>query len=232
MNKIIYLDAAASSLKPETVIAAQVDFLQNSYANTGRGICPRAAAADKMLADARKHIARFIGAESVNQVIFTSGTTDGMNRIVNIVRLSRDIKTVAVSDIDHHSARMPWENLVRLGRAELVKMPLTKNYDLDYTNVPNVDVIVITAMSNVLGVPQDVQAIIAAARKKNPDVITIVDAAQYVVHSPIDVCAWDCDFMCFSGHKIGADTGVGVMYIKNPDMWMPDKFGGGMYIWG
>ncbi len=228
MNKIIYLDTAASALKPESVIVAQCDFLRNSYANTGRGVCARAVAADKMLADSREYVARFIGAESANQVIFTSGTTDAMNRIVNIINGSRDVKTVAVSDIDHHSARMPWEHVSRCSDAKLVKIPLTKNYDLDYTNVPNADVIVITAMSNVLGVPQDVKSIIMAAREKNPDVITIVDAAQYVAHCPINVRDWDCDFMCFSGHKIGSDNGVGVMYIKNPDSFLPDKFGGGM----
>ena len=228
MNKIIYLDAAASSLKSESVIAAQTDFLRDSYANTGRGVCARAVAADKMLAGARESVARFIGAESSNQVIFTSGTTDGMNRIVNIVRTSRVVKTIAVSDIDHHSARMPWENVTRSGGATLVKIPLTKNYDLDYENMPFADVVVITAMSNVLGVAQDVKAIIASARSKNPNVITIVDAAQYVAHASIDVIAWDCDFVCFSGHKIGSDTGVGIMYIKNPDAFLPDKFGGGM----
>lgn len=227
MNKIIYLDAAASALKSQAVIDAEQDFLKNSYANTGRGVCVRAAAADKMLAGARKAVAGFIGANS-NQVIFTSGTTDGMNRIVNIVRNSRDIKTVAVSDIDHHSARMPWENITRCGNAKLIKIPLDENYNLDFRNMPSVDVMVITAMSNVLGVAQDVKAIINAARKQNPNVITIVDAAQYVAHSTIDVHKWDCDFLCFSGHKIGANTGVGVMYIKNPDSYSPDKFGGGM----
>ena len=228
MNKIIYLDAAASSLKPESVIAAQGDFLRNSYANTGRGVCVRATAADNMLAHAREYVAQFIGAKSARNVVFTSGTTDGMNRIVNIVRNSRDVKTVAVSDIDHHSARMPWENVARMGNMTLVKIPLNTNYDLDYTNMPNADVVVITAMSNVLGVAQNVSAIVAAARAKNPNVITIVDAAQYVAHNPVDVKKWDCDFMCFSGHKIGTDTGVGIMYIKNPDSFLPDKFGGGM----
>jgi cysteine desulfurase/selenocysteine lyase len=84
-------------------------------------------------------------------------------------------------------------------------------------------------MSNVLGRPQNFDKIIAAARAKNPDVITILDAAQYVVHEKIDVSKIGCDFLCFSGHKIGADTGVGVMYISDRfiDM-MPDKFGGGI----
>lgn len=227
MNKIIYLDAAASALKPQSVLDAEIEFLRNSYANTGRGVCARASAADEMLANARKAVADFIHADS-NQVIFTSGTTDGMNRIVNIVRSARDIKTIAVSDIDHHSARMPWENIARSGNAKLIKIPLTKNYDLDVDNIPAADVMVITAMSNVMGIAQDVKGIVAAARKKNPSVITIVDAAQYVAHSAIDVRAWDCDFMCFSGHKIGANTGVGLMYIKEPESYSPDKFGGGM----
>lgn len=227
MNKIIYLDAAASALKPQTVIDAERDFLEKSYANTGRGVCARAAAADEMLGNSRKAVADFIGAKP-DQVIFTSGTTDAMNRIVNIVCGTKDVKTVAVSDIDHHSARMPWENVARNGHAELVKLPLTENYDIDVKNIPNADVMVITAMSNVLGIPQDVKNIIKSARQQNPNVITIVDAAQFVAHSAVDVRDLDCDFLCFSGHKIGADTGVGVMYIKSPNDWSPDKFGGGM----
>ncbi|MBP5707814.1 MAG: aminotransferase class V-fold PLP-dependent enzyme [Alphaproteobacteria bacterium] len=227
MNKIIYLDAAASALKPNAVIDAERDFLVNSYANTGRGVCVRSAMADKMLSDARRFVADFIHAKPT-QVIFTSGTTDAMNRIVNIVCGLRSIKTVAVSDIDHHSARMPWENVTRNSNVKLVKIPLTENYDIDYDKLPNVDVMVITAMSNVLGVPQDVEKIIANAHRQNPNVITIVDAAQYVAHNQIDVDAWGCDFLCFSGHKIASDTGVGVMYIKNPDSFLPDKFGGGM----
>ena len=227
MNKNIYLDAAASALKTKIVIDAERDFIENSYANTGRGVCARAMAADTMLANARTMVADFIGAKEY-QVVFTSGTTDAMNRIVNIVCGSRDIGTIAVSDIDHHSARMPWEKLTREGFAKLVKIPLTKKYDLDCEDIPSADVMVITAMSNVLGVPQDVKKIVKNARAKNPNVITIVDAAQYVAHAPIDVHAWDCDFLCFSGHKIGTNTGVGVMYIKDPDSYSPDKFGGGM----
>ena len=227
MNKIIYLDAAASALKTQRVIDAEREFLLNSYANPGRGVCSRAAMADNMLAESRAYVADFIHADRTH-VVFTSGTTDGMNRIVNIICASREIKTVAVSDIDHHSARMPWEHAARCRSMKLVKIPLTQNYNIDYENLPDADVMVITAMSNVLGVPNDVGAIVANARKKNPNVITIVDAAQYVAHEPINVRDWGCDFLCFSGHKIGADTGVGVMYIREPDSWSPDKFGGGM----
>ncbi len=230
MNKIIYLDAAASSLKPQSVIATEMDFLQNKYANAGRGVCPRAAAVDNMVLNARNRIADFINADS-NQIIFTSGATDGLNRIANLVinKIGCDRKiTVGVSDLEHHSARLPWQNLAMRRMCDLVVCPLDENLNYDISRIGALDALVITAMSNVMGVAQDVERIVRAARAKNPDVITIVDAAQYVAHCPIDVRAWDCDFMCFSGHKIGADTGIGVMYIKNPDDFMPDKFGGGM----
>ena len=225
MNKIIYLDAAASSLKSEAVIAAETDFLRNKYANAGRGVCARAAAVDKMVADARARVARFVGCGDEN-IVFTSGTTDAMNRIVNIVmgELGGAVR-VAVSDMDHHSARMPW---AQHPRADIYVCPLNSDYDYDISNIPMADVFVITAMSNVFGRGQDVAAIVRAARAKNPNVITIVDAAQYVVHDAIDVAAWGCDFMCFSAHKIGADTGLGVMYVKDVARWRPDKFGGGM----
>lgn len=230
MNKIIYLDAAASSLKPESVIATEVDFLQNKYANAGRGICARSVAVDRMVMDSRQKVADFINAHS-DQIIFTNGTTDGMNRIARILDLSKAFTKeshVIVSDLDHHSARLPWEDLACLGKCKIGLCPLDENFNLCPTKIDLASIFVITAMSNVLGQAQNVQKLVAAAKAKNPDVITIVDAAQYVAYLPIDVQDWGCDFLCFSGHKIGADTGVGVMYIKEPSRWAVDKLGGGM----
>ena len=233
MNNIIYLDSAASALKPESVIAAECDFLRHDYANAGRGICARASNVDDMVAKARARAAQFINARP-DQIVFTSGTTDGMNRIVHIINdcvcgTGIKNKTVMVSDLDHHSARLPFELLYDSDLCKIVLCPMDDKYNLMCSDLPRADVFVITAMSNVMGVAQDVTELIAAARRKNPDVITVVDAAQYVVHDEIDVQKWDCDFMCFSAHKIGADTGLGVMYMKNPERWVsPDKFGGGM----
>ena len=225
MKKIVYVDASASWLKPQSVVEKESDFLRKFYANAGRGVCARAVHVDDLIADSRTKIADFIGAKSQN-IVWTSGTTDAFNRIVHIIKntVSKKNLVVAVSDLDHHSARLPWEQ----SGYKTVVMPLNKNLNIDVKKIPKVDVVVITAMSNVLGIQQDVKSIIKAARKKNKNIITVVDAAQSVVHSKLDVVDMDCDFLCFSGHKIGADTGVGVMYIKNPDMWMPDKFGGGM----
>jgi cysteine desulfurase/selenocysteine lyase len=227
---MVYADAAASALKSKNVISSEIDFLSNKYANSGRGVCERASNVDKMISSARDTISRFIGSSASDKVIFTSGTTDGMNRIAKILETSEifNKKTkpvVMVSDLDHHSARMPFEYLANTGKCKIKIAELDNKFNI----IPEkCDVFVITAMSNVLGNKQNVKKLIALAHEKNPNVITVVDAAQYVAHYPIDVKSWNCDFLCFSGHKIGSDTGVGVMYIKEPSRWNPDKFGGGM----
>ncbi len=222
MNKIIYLDAAASYLKPKAVIDTQVDFLTNGYANAGRGICKRASDVDLMVKNARECVADFIGTSSDN-IVFTSGTTAGMNVVARMLNITSEMY-IGVSDLDHHSARLPF---VMTG-ANIIVCPLDDSLNINIEQIPNVDVLVITAMSNVVGVAQDVEKIINVAKQKNPNVITVVDAAQFVVHNKIDVQKWGCDFLCFSGHKIGADTGLGVLYIKNPDLYNPVVFGGGM----
>ncbi len=231
MKKFVYMDASASWLKSQSVIESEIDFLTNSYANSGRGVCARAGAVDKKIMDARKTVAEFINAEP-NQIVFTSGATDSLNRVVNILVAQPwydKNSTFAVSDLDHHSARLPWENLLHKGKIhqEFV-CELDENFNIKIDSVPKVDFLIITAMSNVLGNKQNVKEIIRVAREKNPNVITIVDAAQYVAHDKIDVKDWGCDFLCFSGHKIGSDTGVGVLYIKDADKYYPEKFGGGM----
>ncbi|MBO7042845.1 MAG: aminotransferase class V-fold PLP-dependent enzyme [Alphaproteobacteria bacterium] len=229
MKKFVYMDASASWLKPQSVIESEADFLANSYANAGRGICGRAEKVDDLVLESRRKIANFIGASEKN-IVWTNGSTDALNRIVNIIKNTVADKNliVAVSDLDHHSARLPWEELSKTGGCKTILLNLDKNLDFDFDKIPQADVFVITAMSNVLGVPQDVSGFIKTVRAKNPNAITVVDAAQYVAHEKIDVKKFDCDFLVFSGHKIGADTGVGVMYIKNPEFWQCDKFGGGM----
>lgn len=222
MNEIIYLDAAASYQKSDSVIDAQVDFLRNHYANSGRGICTRAAWVDNMVATTRARVAKFMNAKSEN-IVFTHGTTDAMNQIVRMLNLNSE-SVVAVSDLDHHSARLPFA----VSGAGITICPLDENMDIDAGRMPAADVLVITAMSNVLGRAQNIPEIVRCARLKNPNVITVVDAAQFVVHEKIDVDKWGADFVCWSAHKIGADTGLGVMYIKNPNQFAPVVFGGGM----
>ncbi len=222
MNKIIYLDAAATYQKPGAVIDAQVGFLRAHYANAGRGVCARATYVDDMVLGARRRVAKFMGADE-NQIVFTSGTTGAINMIARMLDLTFD-KIVAVSDIDHHSARLPFGQSL----AQTIVVPLDSNFNIDINQIPYADVMVITAMSNVLGRVQNVAEIVRVAHEKNPNVIVIVDAAQYVVHEKIDVKKWNADFVVWSAHKIGADTGLGIMYVKNPDDFAPVNFGGGM----
>jgi cysteine desulfurase/selenocysteine lyase len=117
--------------------------------------------------------------------------------------------------LDHHSARLPFEKKFKTVLCEL-------DGDYNYKSIPDCDAAVITAMSNVLGMPQKI-----VSRKSQ---IVIVDAAQYVAHEKIDVRDMGCDALVFSGHKIGADTGVGILYLKDPDRWNTDKVGGGQYM--
>ena len=231
MNEIVYMDAAASFLKPESVIDIQADFLRNHYANAGRGVCARASWVDDMVRNTRQKVAKFINADE-SQVIFTSNATDGLNRIVSIISRQpwySEMSTFAVSDLEHHSARLPWEELLHQGRIrkELV-YELDDKFNIKIDSIPKTDILVVTAMSNVLGIAQDVAAIVRVARAKNPNVIVIVDATQYIVHKKIDVRVWDADFVVASGHKIGADTGIGILYIRDSDKYWPDKLGGGM----
>jgi len=207
---MIYMDAAASALKPRAVIDAEVDFLSNSYANSGRGVCQRAATVDGMVHSVRQFIALNIGAESPNQIIFTSNATDGLNRAARILAG----KTVIVSDLDHHSARLPFES-----HCKTILAPLTESLEYNWDQIRKIkaDAIVITAMSNVLGtavqIPDDLPF------------ITICDASQHIVHHAPNV--HNFDFFIFTAHKLGADTGLGIMYQKNPPT--PVNFGGGMY---
>ena len=210
-NHVIYLDAAASAPKPKSVIDSQTDFLQNHYANAGRGVCERAEYADKMVASVRESVADFIGA-APEQIIFTSGATDGLNRIANMLPTD---SLVAVSDLDHHSARLPFAEKHKTVLCEL-------DDEFNYKSVPECDAVVLTAMSNVLGVPQKII--------KDDKKTVIVDASQLVVHEKIDVKEMDCDALVFSGHKIGADTGLGILYLKEPEKWNTDKFGGGQFM--
>ncbi len=230
MTKIIYMDAAASSLKFQSVIDTQIDFVKNHYANAGRGVCQNTQYVDNMIQNSRSKVAKFIGANTDN-IVWTGGTTDSMNRIVRMITKFMNKKLdVVVSDLDHHSARLPWQILKNENLCDLSVAQLDDEYNLTLNNIKTMDVLVITAMSNVLGNQQDVKKIIKDAKKINPNVITIVDAAQFVVHKDINCHDFDCDFLCFSGHKMGADTGVGVMYVKDVNKWTPDNFGGGMVI--
>ncbi len=224
-----YFDWASSCLKPLKIIDSEIDFLKNSYSPVGRGSYPIANNANAKIDTIRESVRSFINADSKNQIVFNSGTTMGLNTAAMMIRqkISPD-SIVVVSDLDHHSLRLVWENFAKLGLCKLWVCPINSNGTLDLVALEkkvkndNVAVACITAMSNTFGVKQDLKKISRILK----NVISVVDFAQWVAHEKVDVS--DFDFACFSGHKIYADSGVGVLYIKNPEDYNPVIFGGGM----
>ena len=169
MKEFIYLDASATYQKPQLVIDAQVDFLENHYADAGRGVCAAAVAVDGMVGRVRCRVADFMNAKPDN-IVFTSGTTAAMNMIVRMLDVASDT-LIAVSDLDHHSARLPF--VMSGGKVCLCPLNGDLNYDLD--KVPCADVLLLSAMSNVMGVAQNIPEIVRIARAKNPNVVVVVD---------------------------------------------------------
>ncbi|MCL2629119.1 MAG: aminotransferase class V-fold PLP-dependent enzyme [Alphaproteobacteria bacterium] len=223
----IYADAAASALKPDAVISAEREFMETIYANAGRGVCKRSRLVDDMVAAARADVAKFIGAATADQIIFNHGATEGVNQLAAMLPLAPN-SVVIVSDLDHHSARLPF-----MKKCITEVMPLDSDFNMDAGWLADrcgrgdVSAVVITAMSNVVGVPQDVKKLVSAAG----GAFTIIDAAQFVVHDKMNVADWGADAVVFSAHKIYAGTGLGVMYLKNPDDLVPNFIGGGTVAW-
>lgn len=234
-KRFIYLDNAATTQKPLQVIKAMSDFYSSGYANIGRGLYWPATTASKSYESIRQQVKSFINASSSAEVIFTSGTTDGINKIVNswLLPWLEEKDEVLVSEMEHHANFVPWQQACLQKGAEFKVIPLEQNGTLDveafFRLINNkVKLVAITAVSNTLGVVNELDQIITLAHKQGAKVL--VDAAQLPLHSIVDVQRMDCDFLVFSAHKIFGPTGIGVVYGKEKYLTesMPFQYGGGM----
>lgn len=234
-KELIYLDNAATTQKPQVVIEAITDYYSGYNSNVGRGSYWPATAATNAFKEARKTVQGFINAQSIKECIFTSGTTDAINKVASNYLFPQLTRTdsVIVSEMEHHGNFVPWQQACLRAGATLKVIPLTDNGELDYEAYKallddSVRMIAVTAISNTLGTKNDVKRIVAAARSFNTAVL--VDAAQLVTHEPIDVQELDCDFLVFSGHKLFGPTGIGVLYGKQRllEAMPPLIYGGGM----
>lgn len=234
-KELIYLDNAATTQKPKVVIDAITEYYSGYNANVGRGSYWPATAATTAFKKARESVQAFINARSQKECIFTSGTTDAINKVARnylIPRLKRT-DTVIVSEMEHHGNFVPWQQACLQTGAGLRVIPLTDDGDLDYEAYEamlddSVSLVAVTAISNTLGTKNDLNRIIEAAHSCSAKVL--IDAAQLVTHEPIDVQRLDCDFLVFSGHKLFGPTGIGVLYGKQDllEAMPPLSFGGGM----
>ena len=227
LKEIIYLDSAATSLTPEPVLRATLDYYCQYRANVGRGVYRLAQMADQRYRDAHRKVADFIGAQE-GATVFTKNTTESINAVACGQRLKRGDKIVTTL-LEHHSNLLPWRNLKKQG-VELSVIGIHDDYSLDMSDlekalVSGTKLVAVTHASNVLGVVTPVQEIARICHEHG--VMLLVDGAQSVPHMPVDISRIGCDFFAFSGHKMLGPTGTGVLWMKTPCL-EPFELGGGM----
>lgn len=231
----IFLDNASTTQKPHCVINAITDFYSGYYSNVGRGLYQQANQTTKAYEQAREKVRKFVGSKTANEVVFTSGTTDSINKVASAYLLpklsSGDV--VLVSEMDHHSNYVPWQQACIKAKAEFRVIPLHNDFSLNISEFEKllsnkVKMVAIPAINNVLGVKNDLPKLIQLARQYNTKVL--VDAAQLPLSETINVQHMDCDFLAFSGHKLFGPTGIGVLYGKQEllEEMQPMSYGGGM----
>jgi cysteine desulfurase/selenocysteine lyase len=236
-HPLIYFDNAASSQKPRAVIESLVHYYERDNANVHRGIHELSNRATNAFEASRERVAKFINAKTDREIIFTRGTTEG----INLVAQSWGTKNVKAGDkillteMEHHSNLVPWQMLAERTGAKLVYLPITGDEGLldlsklDGLLTKEVKLFAFTHISNSLGTVNPVAELCERARKLG--VTTLVDAAQSAGHLPVDVQKIGCDFLVFSGHKICGPTGIGVLWGREEILNdMPPYQGGGEMI--
>lgn len=232
---LIYLDNASTTQKPLQVIEAVRDYYSHFNANVHRGIYSIAQRATDTYEDVRRKVAGFLNAATPKEIVFTNGTTDGINLVAQSFlepRLNRGDE-VLISAMEHHANLIPWQVACQRKKAKLKVLPIDQEGNLVLEQLPKLlgpktKMMAIVHISNTLGTINPVEEIIRIARKYHVPVL--VDAAQSMATREINVKNMDCDFLVFSGHKIFGPTGIGILYGKKEhlDHMEPNKFGGEM----
>ena len=230
---LVYLDNAATTQKPKSVLEAVNRYYQEDNANVHRGVHTLAERATASYEAARETVRRFINASSTKEVLFTRGTTTGLNWIGRFAEeILEEGDEVLISIMEHHSNILPWQEACRKTGAKLVYAYL-KDGGLDLEDfreklTDRTKFVSITHASNVLGVINPIQELAQLAHEKGA--IMVVDGAQSIPHMKIDVQKLDADFFVFSGHKMAGPTGIGVLYGKEHylNQMSPVEFGGEM----
>ena len=235
-NKIIYIDNAATSQRPQCVIDAEGDFYKNYNANPLRGLYSLSVEATEVYENAREAVRKFIGAEKSNEIIFTRNTTESLNLVAYSYGLSNVKKgdEIVVSIMEHHSDLLPWQMVAKTCGAELKFIECAKDGSIDLEKVKELitsrtKIVAMTQVSNVLGREYPVKEIAKLAHEKGA--VMVVDGAQSTPHMRVDVTDLDADFFAFSGHKLLAPMGIGVLYGKEELLdKMPPFLSGGEMI--
>lgn len=230
---LIYLDNAATMQMPQPVLEQLVSHYHSQNGNVHRGVHSLSQKSTSATERARERIAAYIGAKA-EEIIFTAGTTDSLNMLSQMLEPTiRPGQQIIVSAMEHHSNLIPWQELCQRTGAVLTILHMDRNCDLDLTQLGHLlerdtALVAVTWVSNVLGTVNPVGEITMMSHAAGA--MTVLDGAQAMKLPEIDVTAVDCDFLAFSGHKLGALTGIGVLYGKNNILSQlpPVRFGGGM----
>jgi len=233
---LVYLDSAASAQRPRAVIEVERRYAEEHHSNVHRGVHALSQEATALFEGARERVRRFLGARSIKEIIFTRGTTEAINLVAQSFGRAR-LKPgdeVVISWLEHHANIVPWQFACEQAGAVLRVVPISERGEVDfdaYVGLLNerTRMVALAQVSNALGTVVPVERFIAEARSRG--IATLVDGAQGVPHSRVDVQTMGCDFYAFSGHKLYGPTGIGVLYGREELLGeLPPWQGGGDMI--
>ncbi len=235
-NDLVYLDNAATTQKPNSVINSVNEYYKKTNSNIHRGVHTLSQEATEKYENARMKIAKFINSTTEKEIIFVRGATEAINLVANsyVRPLLQPNDQIIITEMEHHANIVPWQIVCKEKEAELKILPMNNKGELIVDELEKIitnktKFMAINHVSNSLGTINDVRKIVEIAHKHN--IRILIDGAQAVQHIPIDVKEIDADFYCFSGHKIYAPTGIGVLYGKKKLLdEMPPYQGGGDMI--
>ncbi len=235
-NDLVYLDNAATTQKPKSVINSVNEYYKKTNSNIHRGVHTLSQEATEKYENARMKIAKFINSTTEKEIIFVRGATEAINLVANsyVRPLLQPNDQIIITEMEHHANIVPWQIVCKEKEAELKILPMNSKGELIVDELEKIitnktKFMAINHVSNSLGTINDVRKIVEIAHKHN--IRILIDGAQAVQHIPIDVKEIDADFYCFSGHKIYAPTGIGVLYGKKKLLdEMPPYQGGGDMI--
>ncbi|EGR7952431.1 cysteine desulfurase CsdA [Vibrio vulnificus] len=235
-NELVYLDSAATTQKPQCVIDAITQYYSSQNANVHRGSHSLTASATSQFEAARDCVAHFIGVQSSKEIIWTRGATEALNLIAQTyARSTLQVgDEILVGEMEHHANIVPWQMVAEQTGAKVVKIPMTADCQLDIESFKTlmnerVKIVAVAQTTNVTATRQPIESIIELAHQHGA--IVVVDGAQGIVHEPVDMRTLDADFYVFSGHKLYAPAGIGVLYGKLALLEaMPPWHGGGKMV--
>ena len=230
-SDLVYLDNAATTQKPQSVLDEVDSLYREANANVHRALYALGSEATERFENSRKKVAKYIGANSEKEIVFTSGTTESINLLArSIGNTLKPGDEILISEMEHHSNIVPWQMTAQRTGATLKYLSIKETGELDISNpekyfTSNTKIISLTHMSNVLGTINPIKKLSAKAHQVGA--IMIVDGAQGASHLPVDVKELGCDFYAFSGHKMLGPTGIGVLWGKTEHLDGMDPFMGG-----